>query len=133
MPTTEIVNTQQTLQMGTHAEKLQQTMQQLPSTTAQQIQEEQVAVNELKQIEVQDPEKTEAADSTNPETKRRREIRLRNKSEQNNDLEKLLPNSTQDNVFKGDSHQGQNINLTVLKKFTNYKFFYFCNDQTFIF
>ena len=67
MPTTEIVNTQQTLQMGTHAEKLQQTMQQLPSTTAQQIQEEQVAVNELKQIEVQDPEKTEAADSTNPE------------------------------------------------------------------
>jgi len=59
MPTIEIVNTQQTLQMGTHAEKLQQTMQQLPSTTAQQIQKEQVAVNELKQIEVQDPEKIE--------------------------------------------------------------------------
>ena len=113
MPTTEIVNTQQTLQMGTHAEKLQQTMQQLPSTTAQQIQEEQVAVNELKQIEVQDPEKIEATDSTNPEAKRRREIRLRNKLKQNNDLEKLLPNSTQDNVFKGDSHQGQNINLTI--------------------
>ena len=113
MPTTEIVNTQQTLQMGTHAEKLQQTMQQLPSTTAQQIQEEQVAVNELKQIEVQDPEKIEATDSTNPEAKRRREIRLRTKLKQNNDLEKLLPNSTQDNVFKGDSHQGQNINLTV--------------------
>ena len=113
MPTTEIVNTQQTLQMGTHAEKLQQTMQQLPSTTAQQIQEEQVAVNELKQIEVQDPEKIDATDSTNPEAKRRREIRLRNKLKQNNDLEKPLPNSTQDNVFKGDSHQGQNINLTV--------------------
>ena len=113
MPTTEIVNTQQTLQMGTHAEKLQQTMQQLPSTTAQQIQDEQVAVNELKQIEVQDPEKIEATDSTNPEAKRRREIRLRNKLKQNNDLEKPLPNSTQDNVFKGDSHQGQNINLTI--------------------
>ena len=113
MPTTEIVNTQQTLQMGTHAEKLQQTMQQLPSTTAQQIQEEQVAVNELKQIEVQDPEKIEPTDSTNPEAKRRREIRLRNKLKQNNDLEKPLPNSTQENVFKGDSHQGQNINLTV--------------------
>ena len=113
MPTTEIVNTQQTLQMGTHAEKLQQTMQQLPSTTAQQIQEEQVAVNELKQIEVQDPEKTEAADSTNPEAKRNREIRLRKKSKENNDLEKPHPNSTQDNPFKGDSHQGQNINLTV--------------------
>jgi len=113
MPTTEIVNTQQTLQMGTHAEKLQQTMQQLPSTTAQQIQEEQVAVNELKQIEVQDPEKIEATDSTNPEAKRRREIRLRNKLKQNNDLEKPLPNSTQDNVFKGDSHQGQYINLNI--------------------
>ena len=113
MPTTEIVNTQQTLQMGTHAEKLQQTMQQLPSTTAQQIQKEQVAVNELKQIEVQDPEETEAADSTNPEAKRRREIRLRNKLKQNNDLEKPHPNSTQDNAFKGDSHQWQNINLTV--------------------
>ena len=113
MPTTEIVNTQQTLQMGPHAEKLQQTMQQLPSTTAQQIQEEQVAVNELKKIEVQDPEQIEATNSTNPEAKRRREIRLRNKSKQNNDLEKPLPNSTQDNVIKGDSHQGQNINLTV--------------------
>ena len=113
MPTTEIVNTQQTLQMGTHAEKLQQTMQQLPSTTAQQIQEEQLAVNELKQIEVQDPEKIEATDSTNPEAKRRREIRLRNKSKQNNDLEKPLSIATQENVFKDDSHQGQNINLTV--------------------
>ena len=113
MPTTEIVNTQQTLQMGTHAEKLQQTMQQLPSTTAQQIQEEQVAVNELKQVEVQDPEKIEATDSTNPEAKRRREIRLRNKSKQNNDLEKPPQNSTQDKVIKGDFHQGQNINLTV--------------------
>ena len=113
MPTTEIVNTQQTLQMGTHAEKLQQTMQQLPSTTAQQIQEEQLAVNELKQIEVQEPEKTEAADSINPEAKRRREIRLRNKSKQNNDLENPLSNSAQDNVIKGDPRQGQNINLTV--------------------
>jgi hypothetical protein len=113
MPIIEIINTQQTLQMGTHAEKLQQTMQQLPSTTAQQIQKEQVAVNELKQIEIQDPEKIAAADSVSPEAKRRRDIRLRNKSKQNNDLEKALPNSTQENVFKGNSHQGQNINLTV--------------------
>ena len=113
MPIIEIINTQQTLQMGTHAEKLQQTMQQLPSTTAQQIQKEQVAVNELKQIEIQDPEKIEAADSVSPEAKRRRDIRLRNKSKQNDNLEKALPNSTQENVFKGNSHQGQNINLTV--------------------
>ena len=113
MPTTGTINTQQILQMGTLTEKLQHTMQHLPSTNAQQIQDEQVTVNELKQVEVQDPEQTEASGPTNPEGKRRREIRLRNKLKQNNELEKPLPNSTQDNVFKGDSHQGQNVNLTV--------------------
>ena len=113
MPTTGTINTQQILQMGTLTEKLQHTMQHLPSTSAQQIQDEQVTVNELKQVEVQDPEQTEASGPTNPEGKRRREIRLRNKSKQNNDLEKPHPNSTQDNAFKGDSHQGQNINLTI--------------------
>ena len=110
MPTTEIVNTQQTLQMGTHAEKLQQTMQQLPSTTAQQIQEEQVAVNELKQIEVQDPEKIEATNSTNPEAKRRREIRLRNKLKLSSTCyRKLLSLLIIDDLFKNMQFGNQNI------------------------
>ena len=113
MPIIEIINTQQTLQMGTHAEKLQQTMQHLPSTTAQQIRDEQVTVNELKQVEVQDPEQTEASGPTNPEGKRRREVRLRNKSKQSNDLEKPFSNSTQKNLSKDVSQQGQRVDLTV--------------------
>ena len=113
MPTTGTINTQQILQMGTLTEKLQHTMQHLPSTSAQQIQDEQVTVNELKQVEVQDPEQTEASGPTNPEGKRRREIRLRNKSKQSNAVEKPLSNSTQENLPASVSHQGQNINLTV--------------------
>ena len=54
MPTTGTVNTQQVLQMGTLTEKLQHTLQQLPTTTGQQLQDEQVATNELKQIEEKD-------------------------------------------------------------------------------
>ena len=113
MPTTGTVNTQQILQMGTLTEKLQHTLQHLPATTGQQLQDEQVAINELKQIEIQDPENIEASNSTNPEGKRRREIRLRTKSNQDNDSEGSLPQSTQDNIPKGDPHQGQRVNLTV--------------------
>ena len=112
MPTTGTVNTQQILQMGTLTEKLQHTLQHLPATTGQQLQDEQVAINELKQIEIQDPENIEASNSTNPEGKRRREIRLRTKSNQDNASEGSLHQSTQDNIPKGDP-QGQHVNLTV--------------------
>ena len=113
MPTTGTVNTQQILQMGTLTEKLQHTLQHLPVTTGQQLQDEQVAINELKQIEIQDPENIEAANSTDPEGKRRREIRLRTKSNQDDDSERSLLQSTQDNTLKGDPQQGQRVNLTV--------------------
>jgi len=113
MPTTGTINTQQILQMGTLTEKLQQTMQHLPATTAQQIQDEQVTTNELKQVEIQDPEQTEAPGPTNPEGKRRREIRLRTKSKQSNDLENPFSNSIQENLPTDVSQQGQRIDLTV--------------------
>ena len=113
MPTTGTVNTQQILQMGTLTEKLQHTLQQLPTTTGQQLQDEQVATNELKQIEVQEPNNIEASDSTSPEGKRRREVRLRNKSIKDNDFQESIPKSTQDNIPKGDLHQGQHVNFTV--------------------
>jgi hypothetical protein len=113
MPTTGTINTQQILQMGTHAEKLQHTMQHLASTTAQQIQDEQVRTNELKRSEIQDPDKSEASDSTNSEGKRRHEIRLRNKSKQDNDIKGFISNSSQEIIFNDVSHQGQKINLTV--------------------
>ena len=113
MPTTGTLNTQQILQMGTVAEKLQHTIQHLPSTTGQQIQEEQIAANELKKVEVQEPEKLEASDQTKSEGKRRREIRLRNKSKQTNDLETSHTFSIQENIFNDVSHQGQKINITI--------------------
>ena len=113
MPTTGTINTQQILQMGTHAEKLQHTIQHLPSTTAQQVQDDQISINELKQIEVQDPEKIEPSEPTYPEGKRRRDFRLRNKSTQNDDNKESHAHFAQKNPSKVDSHQGQKIDLTV--------------------
>ena len=113
MPTTGTINTQQILQMGTHAEKLQHTIQHLPSTTAQQVQDDQISINELKQIEVQDPEKIEPSDPAYPEGKRRRDFRLRNKSTKNDDNNESHTHFTQNNPSKVDFHQGQKIDLTV--------------------
>ncbi len=113
MPTTGTINTQQILQMGTVAEKLQHTVQHLPSTTAQQIQDDQIVANELKQVEVQEPEKLENSNQTESEGKRRREIRIRKKPEQTNDFETPHSFSIQENIFNNISHQGQKINLTV--------------------
>ena len=113
MPTTGTINTQQLIQMGTHTEKLQHTLQHLPSTTGQQLQEEQIAVNESKQIEVQDPENLEATNPTDPEGKRRREARLRRKSAQDDDIHESLTKSPKDNPSNGAPHQGRQVNITV--------------------
>ena len=58
MPTTGTINTQQILQMGTVAEKLQHTIQHLPLTTTQQVQDDETSVNELKQVETKLHQKT---------------------------------------------------------------------------
>ena len=113
MPTTGTLNTQQILQMGTVAEKLQHTIQHLPLTTTQQVQDDETSVNELKQVEIQEPEKLEPSDQTKSEGKRRREIRLRNQSKQANDLESPPTLYTQDNIFNAVSDQGQKINITI--------------------
>ena len=113
MPTTETVNTQQLLQMGTLTEKLQHTIQHLPSVTGQQLQDEEVSVNELKQIEIQDPDIIEESNSTNPESRRRREIRLRNKSPQVDELEGSFSKPTLNVIHEDDLRQSQHINLTV--------------------
>lgn len=112
MPTTGTINTQQLIQMGTHTEKLQHTLQHLPATTGQQLQDEQIAVNESKQVEVQDPDSLEATNPTDPEGKRRREARLR-KSAQDNDIDEFLTKSSNDNPFNGAPHQGRQVNITV--------------------
>ena len=112
MPTTGTINTQQLIQMGTHTEKLQQTLQQLPSITGQQLQEEQITINETKQIEVQDPDNLEATNPTDSEGKRRREARLRRKSTQN-DIDKIPTQTSNDSPFNTAPHQGQKVNITI--------------------
>ena len=52
----ETANTQQVLQMGSHTEKLQQTIQNQASIISKQLQDEQVKQVELQNFEVQEPE-----------------------------------------------------------------------------
>ena len=113
VPTTGTINTQQLIQMGTHTEKLQHTLQHLPATTGQQLQNEQIALNELKQFEIQDPDNLEAANPTDPEGKRRREARLRRKSAQNNDIDESITESSKNSPPNMATHQGQQVNITV--------------------
>ena len=94
MPTTLQVNTQQVLQMGTHTEKLQQTIQSLPNVTAQQTNKEREVTDELKLTEVQDPENAYFIEETDPETGAKKRVRvLRGKidAEEALESEEILP------------------------------------------
>ena len=94
MPTTLQVNTQQVLQMGTHTEKLQQTIQSLPNVTAQQINKEREVTDEMKLTEVQDPENAYFIEETDPETGAKKRVRvLRGKidAEEALESEEILP------------------------------------------
>ena len=113
MPTTDTINTQQLIQMGAHTEKLQQTLQHLPLTTSQQLQDEQVSKNDLKQIEIQDPDDLESTTPADSDGKRRREARLRRKELQDKDMEKPIIDSSKDNSSNIESQQGQQINIIV--------------------
>ena len=112
MSITGTVNTQQVIQMSTVTDKLQHTLQQLPVTTGQQIQDEQIVQNDLKKIEIQDPGNIEKPSSSNPEGKKRREVRLRIKLTQDGNNE-VIPKSIKNTIPKGDPNQGQNINITA--------------------
>ena len=76
MPTTPQVNTQQVLQMGTHTEKVQQTIQSLPNVTAQQANTEREVTDEMKRTEVQDPDNAYFIEETDPETGAKKRIRV---------------------------------------------------------
>ncbi len=95
MPTTPQVNTQQVLQMGTHTEKLQQTIQSLPNVTAQQANTEREVTDEMKRTEVQDPESAYFVEENDPETGAKKRVRvLRKKAVSEDELlesEKILP------------------------------------------
>ena len=109
MPITGTVNTQQVLQMGTLTEKLQQTLQQLPTITSQQLQDEQGKLDELKRAEIQDPENPEAANPTDPEGQRRRQAGIRKKAAQED--ESAEPSKDAD--INAEPHSGAHVNLRV--------------------
>ena len=76
MPTTPPVNMQQILQMGTHTEKLQQTIQALPNVTAQQVDKEREKNDELKRLQVQDMDPSYFVEETDPKTRKKKRIRV---------------------------------------------------------
>ncbi len=80
MPSTPPVNMQQVLQMGTHTEKLQHTIQALPNVTAQQLDKEREQNDELKRRQVQDLDPSYLIQETDPQTRGKKRVRTRKKN-----------------------------------------------------
>ncbi|MBI4389480.1 MAG: hypothetical protein HY580_04810 [Nitrospinae bacterium] len=81
MPVIDPVNTQQVIQMGTHVEKLQQTIQHLPTTTAQQLDQERITLDEMKRSEIQDADATNQTQPIDDEGRKRRgRLRIRRRT-----------------------------------------------------
>ena len=76
MPTTPQVNIQQVMQMGTHTEKLQHTIQTLPNVTSQQANLEREVTDQMKRTEVQDLENAYFIEETDPETGAKKRVRV---------------------------------------------------------
>ena len=106
MPTTPPVNTQQVLQMGTHTEKLQHTMQTQPTVVAQQVDKERQLADELKRRQVQDMEPAHFLEETDPHTKAKKRVRVRKKNRSNTYDDSLEP------PLPEDPYRGK-INIVV--------------------
>ena len=106
MPTTPQVNTQQVMQMGTHIEKLQHTIQILPNVTAQQANAEREVKDEMKHTEVQDMESTYFIEETDPETGAKKRVRFLRK--------KIIPEEEQlesEETLPPEGNYGGKINI----------------------
>ena len=106
MPTTLQVNTQQVMQMGTHTEKLQHTIQILPNVTAQQANAEREVKDEMKHTEVQDMESTYFIEETDPETGAKKRVRFLRK--------KIIPEEEQlesEETLPPEGNYGGKINI----------------------
>ena len=94
MPSALPVNMQQVLQMGTHTEKLQHTLQALPNVTAQQVDKEREKDDELKRRQVQDMGPSYLIEETDPQTRGKKRVRVRKNNQtvdQDDSLEPPLP------------------------------------------
>lgn len=106
--TIEPVNTQQILQMGGHVEKIQQTLQHLQMTTAEQLDAERSQLDEMKRTEVQDADQTAEGHGVNPDAKGSRR-RLRIRKVVATDAEKVVATPSS----KEEPYHGQRINLVI--------------------
>ena len=106
MPTTSQVNTQQVMQMGTHTEKLQHAIQTLPNVTAQQANAEREVTDEMKRREVQDLESAYFIEETDPETGKKKRVRVMRK--------KTIPEEEQlesEETLPPEGNHGRKINI----------------------
>ena len=76
MPSTPPINIQQFLQMGTHAEKLQHTLQALSNVTAQQVDKEREQHDELKRRQVQGIDPSYLIEETEIKTRGKNRVRV---------------------------------------------------------
>ncbi|MBC8288460.1 MAG: hypothetical protein H8E42_13395 [Nitrospinae bacterium] len=106
MPSTPPVNMQQILQMGTHTEKLQHTLQTLPNVTAQQVDKERQQDDELKRSQVQDMDPSYLIEEANPKTRGKKRVRVRKKNQSSDDDSKPEP------PLPEDPYRGQ-INIVA--------------------
>jgi hypothetical protein len=104
MPTTVSANVQQVLQMGSHTEKLQHTVQNLPNVVAQQVDKARQLEDELKRRQVQNMDSIHLLEETDSDAKRKKLIKVRKNND--NDVDDLEPSVAE------DPHQGL-INIIV--------------------
>ena len=107
MPTTPPVNTQQVLQMGTHTEKVQQTIQSLPNVTAQQLNKEREVSDELRRTQVQELSNTYFVEEIDPKTGAKKRVRVIKKIKEGQDSE----SSESDKNIPYESYHGGSINI----------------------
>ena len=107
MPTTPPVNTQQVLQMGTHTEKVQQTIQSLSNVTGQQLNRDRVVSDELKRTQVQKLENTYFVEQTDPKKGEKKRVRVIKKKKSELKPDKSEPNEN----YPSESHHGGSINI----------------------
>jgi hypothetical protein len=100
MPSTLPVNMQQVLQMGTHTEKLQHTLQALPNVTTQQVDKEREKDDELKRCQVQDMDPSYFIKETDPQTRGKKRVRDRKNNQTIDEGDSLEPSLPED-PFRG--------------------------------
>jgi len=89
--------------MGTHTEKLQQTLQALPNVTAQQVDKERQRDDALKRVQVQDMDPTHFLEETDPQTHAKKRVRIRKKNQPSNDDDSQEPPLPED-PYRGEIH-----------------------------